>query len=207
MAARKAHGGEVALQPLRRLPALRGIGRIGRDRRDAQEGSTAITTCSRSIPWTSGRRRPSSRGWRPWRTAARSRATRPQSPWRRGRPSTTPPPSGTPRHRPDRSRSEGGGVVEGRPRRHGLCGLVARDWRPPGGACALRSRSMSSRIRSSAAMRCLRSLSGPRGPDRHGVITTDPAYAAECRKAAEWLKGDLAAMGFAASLRETGGQS
>lgn len=36
-------------------------------------------------------------------------------------------------------------------------------------------------------------------------ISTDPAYAAECRKAAEWLKGDLAAMGFAASLRETGG--
>ncbi len=36
-------------------------------------------------------------------------------------------------------------------------------------------------------------------------ISTDPAYAAECRKAAEWLKGDLAAMGFEASLRETGG--
>lgn len=36
-------------------------------------------------------------------------------------------------------------------------------------------------------------------------ISTDPAYAAECRKAAEWLKGDLAAMGFDASLRETGG--
>ncbi|MCF4124548.1 M20/M25/M40 family metallo-hydrolase [Methylobacterium sp. SyP6R] len=36
-------------------------------------------------------------------------------------------------------------------------------------------------------------------------ISTDPAYAAECRKAAEWLKGDLSAMGFEASLRETGG--
>mgnify|MGYP003342767351 CR=1 FL=1 len=24
-------------------------------------------------------------------------------------------------------------------------------------------------------------------------ISTDPAYAAQCRKAAEWLKGDLAA--------------
>ena len=36
-------------------------------------------------------------------------------------------------------------------------------------------------------------------------ISTDPAYAAECRKAAEWLKGDLAAMGFEVSLRETGG--
>lgn len=36
-------------------------------------------------------------------------------------------------------------------------------------------------------------------------ISTDPAYAAECRKAAEWLKGDLAAMGFETSLRETGG--
>ncbi|KMO31679.1 hypothetical protein VQ02_25730 [Methylobacterium variabile] len=36
-------------------------------------------------------------------------------------------------------------------------------------------------------------------------ISTDPAYAAQCRKAAEWLKGDLAAMGFEASLRETGG--
>lgn len=36
-------------------------------------------------------------------------------------------------------------------------------------------------------------------------ISTDPAYAAECRKAAEWIKGDLAALGFDASLRETGG--
>ncbi|MFH6781241.1 MULTISPECIES: M20/M25/M40 family metallo-hydrolase [Methylobacterium] len=36
-------------------------------------------------------------------------------------------------------------------------------------------------------------------------ISTDPAYAAECRNAAEWLKGDLSAMGFEASLRETGG--
>ncbi|RVU12595.1 M20/M25/M40 family metallo-hydrolase [Methylobacterium oryzihabitans] len=36
-------------------------------------------------------------------------------------------------------------------------------------------------------------------------ISTDPAYAGECRRAAEWLKGDLAALGFDASLRETGG--
>lgn len=36
-------------------------------------------------------------------------------------------------------------------------------------------------------------------------ISTDPAYAAECRRAAEWLRGDLAAIGFEASLRETGG--
>ncbi|ACA17107.1 peptidase M20 [Methylobacterium sp. 4-46] len=36
-------------------------------------------------------------------------------------------------------------------------------------------------------------------------ISTDPAYAAECRRAAEWLTGDLAAIGFDASLRETGG--
>ncbi|WP_407529216.1 M20/M25/M40 family metallo-hydrolase [Methylobacterium oryzisoli] len=36
-------------------------------------------------------------------------------------------------------------------------------------------------------------------------ISTDPAYAAECRRAAEWLRADLAAMGFEASLRETGG--
>ncbi|GJD50195.1 Succinyl-diaminopimelate desuccinylase [Methylobacterium crusticola] len=36
-------------------------------------------------------------------------------------------------------------------------------------------------------------------------ISTDPAYAAECRRAAEWLRGDLAAIGFEASLSETGG--
>ena len=36
-------------------------------------------------------------------------------------------------------------------------------------------------------------------------ISTDPAYKADCRGAAEWLAGDLSAMGFAASLRDTPG--
>jgi len=36
-------------------------------------------------------------------------------------------------------------------------------------------------------------------------ISTDPAYAAHCRAAAEWLQGDLAALGFEASVRETPG--
>lgn len=36
-------------------------------------------------------------------------------------------------------------------------------------------------------------------------ISTDPAYAADCRRAAEWLQGDLQAMGFEASLRDTPG--
>ena len=30
-------------------------------------------------------------------------------------------------------------------------------------------------------------------------ISTDPAYAADCRRAAEWLTGDLSAIGFEAS--------
>ena len=34
-------------------------------------------------------------------------------------------------------------------------------------------------------------------------ISTDPAYASECRRAAEWVRGDLEALGFDASLRET----
>ena len=34
-------------------------------------------------------------------------------------------------------------------------------------------------------------------------ISTDPAHAEDCRRAAEWLRGDLAAMGFDASVRET----
>ncbi|MDB5589636.1 M20/M25/M40 family metallo-hydrolase [Enterovirga sp.] len=34
-------------------------------------------------------------------------------------------------------------------------------------------------------------------------ISTDPAYAGECRRAAEWIRGDLEAMGFEASVRET----
>lgn len=36
-------------------------------------------------------------------------------------------------------------------------------------------------------------------------ISTDPAFKAECRKAAEWLSKDLTSMGFAATVRETGG--
>jgi len=36
-------------------------------------------------------------------------------------------------------------------------------------------------------------------------ISTDPAYAAECRKAAEWLVADLKTIGFDASVRDTAG--
>ena len=36
-------------------------------------------------------------------------------------------------------------------------------------------------------------------------ISTDPAYAAECRKAAEWLVADLKTIGFDASVRDTPG--
>ncbi|WP_279482779.1 dipeptidase [Aureimonas sp. SK2] len=36
-------------------------------------------------------------------------------------------------------------------------------------------------------------------------ISTDPAYAAECRRAAEWLTGDLSAIGFEARVAETAG--
>jgi len=36
-------------------------------------------------------------------------------------------------------------------------------------------------------------------------ISTDPAYAAECRKAAEWLADDLKTIGFDASVRATAG--
>lgn len=36
-------------------------------------------------------------------------------------------------------------------------------------------------------------------------ISTDPAYKAECRKAAEWLISDLNSIGFVASIRETPG--
>ncbi|TDR89954.1 M20/M25/M40 family metallo-hydrolase [Enterovirga rhinocerotis] len=34
-------------------------------------------------------------------------------------------------------------------------------------------------------------------------ISTDPAHAGDCRRAAEWIRGDLEAMGFEASVRET----
>src|SRR5690606_1207808 len=37
-------------------------------------------------------------------------------------------------------------------------------------------------------------------------ISTDPAYADDCRRAARWLVDDLAAEGFAASVRETPGR-
>jgi acetylornithine deacetylase/succinyl-diaminopimelate desuccinylase-like protein len=36
-------------------------------------------------------------------------------------------------------------------------------------------------------------------------ISTDPAYAAECRRAAEWLVADLQSIGFDASVRDTPG--
>src|SRR3954466_12387367 len=36
-------------------------------------------------------------------------------------------------------------------------------------------------------------------------ISTDPAYAKECRRAADWLKGDLEAMGFESLVRDTPG--
>jgi acetylornithine deacetylase/succinyl-diaminopimelate desuccinylase-like protein len=36
-------------------------------------------------------------------------------------------------------------------------------------------------------------------------ISTDPAYAAECRRAADWLVADLASLGFDASRRDTPG--
>jgi acetylornithine deacetylase/succinyl-diaminopimelate desuccinylase-like protein len=36
-------------------------------------------------------------------------------------------------------------------------------------------------------------------------ISTDPAYKAECRKAAEWLVAELNSIGFAASVRDTPG--
>ena len=36
-------------------------------------------------------------------------------------------------------------------------------------------------------------------------ISTDPAYAGECRRAAEWLAADLKTIGFAASVRDTAG--
>ncbi len=40
---------------------------------------------------------------------------------------------------------------------------------------------------------------------RIASISTDPAYAAECRRAAEWLVADLRAIGFEASVRDTTG--
>ena len=36
-------------------------------------------------------------------------------------------------------------------------------------------------------------------------ISTDPAFAKDCRSAAEWLAGDLASIGFEASVRDTTG--
>lgn len=36
-------------------------------------------------------------------------------------------------------------------------------------------------------------------------VSTDPAYAAECRRTAEWLASDLAGLGFDASVRDTTG--
>ena len=36
-------------------------------------------------------------------------------------------------------------------------------------------------------------------------ISTDPAFKAECRKAAEWLTASLSSIGFDASVRDTAG--
>ena len=36
-------------------------------------------------------------------------------------------------------------------------------------------------------------------------ISTDPAFKAECRKAAEWLVAELTSLGFEASVRDTPG--
>jgi acetylornithine deacetylase/succinyl-diaminopimelate desuccinylase-like protein len=36
-------------------------------------------------------------------------------------------------------------------------------------------------------------------------VSTDPAYAADCRRTAEWLAADLSALGFEASVRDTPG--
>ena len=36
-------------------------------------------------------------------------------------------------------------------------------------------------------------------------ISTDPAYAEDCRRAAEYLAGDLSAIGFDAAVRDTPG--
>jgi acetylornithine deacetylase/succinyl-diaminopimelate desuccinylase-like protein len=36
-------------------------------------------------------------------------------------------------------------------------------------------------------------------------VSTDPAYAPECRRAAEWLQGELSALGFQSSVRQTAG--
>jgi acetylornithine deacetylase/succinyl-diaminopimelate desuccinylase-like protein len=40
---------------------------------------------------------------------------------------------------------------------------------------------------------------------RFQSVSTDPAYATECRKAADWLAGDLAAIGFDVRIAETPG--
>ncbi len=37
-------------------------------------------------------------------------------------------------------------------------------------------------------------------------VSTDPAYSGDCRKAADWVVGQLRELGFEASARETGGQ-
>ena len=36
---------------------------------------------------------------------------------------------------------------------------------------------------------------------RIASISTDPAYAGECRRAAEWVRGDLEALGFFRHVR------
>ncbi len=41
---------------------------------------------------------------------------------------------------------------------------------------------------------------------RFPSVGTDPQYHGSCRDAARWLEGNLSAMGFEASIRETTGQ-
>ncbi|NJL07772.1 MAG: dipeptidase [Methylacidiphilales bacterium] len=40
---------------------------------------------------------------------------------------------------------------------------------------------------------------------RIASVSTEPLHAADCRRAAEWIAGDLTDLGFEASVRETGG--
>ena len=61
-----------------------------------------------------------------------------------------------------------------------------------------RSRSDSTAISTRASSACSTLLRIP-------SISTDPAYAADCRRAAEWLVADLNSIGFDASVRDTPG--
>ena len=50
-----------------------------------------------------------------------------------------------------------------------------------------------------------RSLERLFGLLRIASISTDPAHAADCRRAADWVAADLADLGFEVGVRETGG--